>query len=200
MTGIWNDSAYSSYHTQSPRIRSFGGGATGGLDDRFDLMLFSSSIIAPGRITYQNGSLTPVGNDGLHYQDSINRPPNAAVSQSVANALHNASDHLPVYAEFDFAPVIGVEEIAKGDIGLIVFPNPSGNEVMLSCMFLQAGPLTITVYDNLARAVKIFRDENKVQGIYKRKIASEGELQAGNYFVRITTSSGEAFSALFTVK
>src|SRR5205823_2284231 len=81
MPGIWNDPAYSAYHTQSPRTRSFGGGATGGLDDRFDLILFSSSIEQPGRVTYKTGSLTPIGNDGLHYGDSINRPPNVAVPQ-----------------------------------------------------------------------------------------------------------------------
>ena len=200
MTGVWNDPAYSFYHTQSPRVRSFGGGATGGLDDRFDLMLFSASVVDPGRITYQAGSMTPVGNDGLHYGDSINRPPNAIVSQVVADALHCASDHLPVYAEFIFAPVIGVEEIAKEDIELKVFPNPSGNDAMLSCKLAHAMPLTITVYDEFARVVKILRDENKSPGIYKKKLAGRGELRAGNYFVRVTISSGEAFSALFTIE
>ena len=43
--GIWNSNAsFSSIHTQSPRIRSFGGGSTGGMDDRFDLMLNSYSL------------------------------------------------------------------------------------------------------------------------------------------------------------
>ena len=39
LTGIWNNSAYAPYHTQSTRLRQFGGGATGGMDDRFDLIL-----------------------------------------------------------------------------------------------------------------------------------------------------------------
>lgn len=200
MTGVWNDSAYSHYHTQSPRVRSFGGGATGGLDDRFDLMLFSASMIEPGRITYQPGTMTPVGNDGLHYGDSINRPPNAAVSQTIADALHYASDHLPVYADFDFAPVIGIEEISRTDISLKIFPNPSQHEVMLSCNLKNSGNVTVTVYDAFARVVKILHDENVVRGIYKRKIAGERELQSGNYFVRITSSAGESFSALFTAQ
>jgi hypothetical protein len=42
------------------------------------------------------------GNDGNHFNDSINRLPNAAVPDSIANALHNASDHLPVTARFIF--------------------------------------------------------------------------------------------------
>lgn len=104
MTGIWNDSNYKSYHTQSTRTRSFGYGATGGLDDRFDMILYSNSIKNNGRITFTAGSLTPYGNDGHHYNDSINKIPNTAVSQTTANALHYGSDHLPVYAVFNFFP------------------------------------------------------------------------------------------------
>lgn len=103
LTGNWNQSQYSSYHTQSPRVRQFGGGATGGMDDRFDLILMSQTIIDEGGISYVPGSYTVYGNDGNHFNDSINRPPNTAVSQAIANALHNASDHLPVYANFSFA-------------------------------------------------------------------------------------------------
>jgi hypothetical protein len=44
----------------------------------------------------------PYGNDGNHFNDSINHLPNAAVPDSIANALHNASDHLPVSARFVF--------------------------------------------------------------------------------------------------
>lgn len=102
MTGTWNNGAYSPYHTQSTRTRAFGGGATGGLDDRFDLILYSRAVSQPGRIQYLTNSLTPIGNDGNHYNDSINRPPNTAVPDSVANALEFASDHLPVSARFVF--------------------------------------------------------------------------------------------------
>lgn len=103
LVGNWsNNGTFDSYHTQSTRIRNFGGGATGGLDDRFDMILISQSIMNAGGITYYSGSYVPYGNDGNHFNDSINRPPNAVVSQQVADALHYASDHLPVYATFGF--------------------------------------------------------------------------------------------------
>lgn len=102
LPGTWNNSAYASYHTQSTRTRSFGDGATGGLDDRFDMILMSQAIINSGGITFVPGSYSVYGNDGNHYNDSINRPPNNAVGQTVANALHYASDHLPVIASFSF--------------------------------------------------------------------------------------------------
>ena len=107
MPGTWNSGAYAQYHTQSPRVRAFGGGATGGLDDRFDLILYSTAMSGPGNVHYVPGSLIPFGNDGNHYNDSINRLPNTAVSAQVAQALHNASDHLPVSVRvvFDSPPL-----------------------------------------------------------------------------------------------
>ncbi len=105
MPGTWNNAAYAPYHTQSTRTRQFGGGANGGLDDRFDLILMSQSIINSGGIHYVNDSYIPYGNDGLHYNDSINQPPNLAVGQVVANALHYSSDHLPVEVTLSFEAV-----------------------------------------------------------------------------------------------
>ena len=102
LAGTWNNAAYSIHHTQSTRTRSFDDGATGGLDDRFDMILMSQAIINSGGITFTPGSYDVYGNDGIHYNDSINRPPNNAVGQLVANALHYATDHLPVIAAFTF--------------------------------------------------------------------------------------------------
>lgn len=104
LTGTWNQYTYRQHHTQSTRVRSFGNGSTGGLDDRFDMILMSPQIMSSGGITYIPGTYTPYGNDGNHYNDSINQPPNNAVGQTIANALHYASDHLPVFATFLFEP------------------------------------------------------------------------------------------------
>lgn len=116
MPGIWNNAAYAPYHTQSTRTRSFGNGATGGLDDRFDMILYSNGVKNSGGIKFIPGTYTPYGNDGNHYNDSINQIPNNAVSQTIANALHYASDHLPVYATFEFgnATVMNLKVIPEG--------------------------------------------------------------------------------------
>ena len=102
LSGTWNNPNYALYHTQSPRTRQFNGGATGGMDDRFDMILFSPAVMDSGGVYYIPGSFINYGNDGEHYNDSINRPPNNAVGQTIANALHYSSDHLPVYASFRF--------------------------------------------------------------------------------------------------
>jgi len=102
LPGTWNNEAYASYHTQSPRTRQFQGGATGGMDDRFDMILMSQAVIDTGDIYYLQDSYFAYGNDGNHYNDSINRMPNTAVSQTIANAIHYASDHLPILVDLVF--------------------------------------------------------------------------------------------------
>lgn len=99
---LWNNSANKVYHTQSPRVRSFGGGSTGGMDDRFDLMMFSNGIVQSGGMYYVPNSFVAYGNDGNHYNDSINKQPNTAVTPDIADGIHYASDHLPIYAKFTF--------------------------------------------------------------------------------------------------
>ncbi len=117
MTGVWNNSTYSFYHTQSTRVRAFGGGATGGVDDRFDLILYSKAVTDGNGISYLSNSMTAFGNDGNHYNDSINHLPNTAVSQAVAEALHAGSDHLPVVATFVFSNTFA-------DLGATAFIAP----------------------------------------------------------------------------
>jgi len=109
MPGTWNQLQYAQYHTQSPRTRQFGGGANGGMDDRFDMILFSQAVFETGDISYVPNSYTAYGNDALHYNDSINRPPNNAVGQTIADAIHYASDHIPVFASFTFDNPIPVD-------------------------------------------------------------------------------------------
>ena len=124
ISGTWNNGAYAPYHTQSTRTRAFGGGATGGLDDRFDMILFSRAIAqGEGRVSFVGGSIVPIGNDGNHYNDSINQLPNTAVPDSVANALHYASDHLPITAQFVFrSPTVSSQFIVNSGWNLVSVP------------------------------------------------------------------------------
>ncbi len=69
----------------------FGGGASGGMDDRFDLLLVSNSLPQPGGMDVLVNSHTTFGNDGNHFDLAINNGANGAVADSVANALHAAA-------------------------------------------------------------------------------------------------------------
>ncbi len=99
--GSWHNSiAYAAVHTQSSRFEQFGGGAGGGLDDKFDFIFTYYELNNSSGIEYISDSFTTYGNDGAHFNQSVNDGDNTAVPDSVADALHDASDHLPVYADF----------------------------------------------------------------------------------------------------
>ena len=101
--GTYRNSEYAIYHTQSPRTSQFGGGASGGMDDRFDYILFSDSLMDSNKTFVIKDSYEVMGNDGNHYDMAINVSPNSAVSQELADALHDASDHLPVSVDLVFS-------------------------------------------------------------------------------------------------
>lgn len=100
MSGVWNNPAYASYHSQSPCAGSPCVGSSGGMDDRFDLFLHSYSLHDGLGLDVVDGILPSgygaYGNDGFHYNASIDAGGNVAVGTTVATALRLASDHLPV--------------------------------------------------------------------------------------------------------
>ncbi|MBK6767090.1 MAG: hypothetical protein IPG71_12550 [bacterium] len=99
--GSWHNSAtYAAIHTQSPRLGNLGdGGATGGMDDRFDFLLPTYAFQTLPSWQVVPGSYTTFGNDGAHFQESINTGTNFAVPDSIADALYLSSDHIPVFLD-----------------------------------------------------------------------------------------------------
>ena len=113
MTGEWHaNSFYANIHTQSTRTTSFDGGATGGLDDRFDFVFISNDLqTGANKAKYVDNSYTAIGNDGAHYNTSLLNPSsNGAVPDDVANALYQMSDHLPVYLEIQVGGGVGITD------------------------------------------------------------------------------------------
>ena len=101
--GNWsNNPSFASIHTQSPNNDNDGapGGAVGGgMDDRFDFMLLSASLLDGLDFDYVANSYVAYGQDGQHYNKDINDPPVIPEGIAVANALHASSDHLPIYLD-----------------------------------------------------------------------------------------------------
>ncbi|NPD84718.1 hypothetical protein HNS38_08115 [Lentimicrobium sp. L6] len=92
-----NNSSYANIHTQSTRSSQFGGGATGGMDDRFDMIFVSTDILSGAeRVRYVSDSYHAFGQDGQRFNQSIRVPSNSTAPDSIINALYYMSDHLPV--------------------------------------------------------------------------------------------------------
>ena len=96
-TGKWHDNRkYTLYHTQSTRTEG-GCFAGGGMDDRFDFILLSGSIMDSARgISYIPDSYETIGQDGEGFNSSLRISDNESVPEEIAGALYEFSDHLPV--------------------------------------------------------------------------------------------------------
>ena len=99
--GTWTaNSTFADVHTQCPILSGNVCFSGGGLDDRFDFILMNRHLLFDSaRLVYMPGTYKAIGNDGLHYNKSINTSPtNTSAPAAVINSLVKASDHLPVVA------------------------------------------------------------------------------------------------------
>ena len=122
--GHWvrNESAHVEKFTQSTRTAQLNdGGASGGLDDRFDFILFSDHFTSKDPdIKYLEGSYKVIGNDGNHFNKSIIDGANSAVPDSIAEAIYLASDHYPVVAKVVFTSKSSTSPVAHAGGDMMV--------------------------------------------------------------------------------
>lgn len=207
LTGTWNQSAYAPYHTQSTRTRAINdSGATGGLDDRFDMILNSKAATEEGRIKYIPGSLKPLGNDGNHYNDSINQRPNTAVPDSIADALCYGSDHLPVTALYKFDPHPNSIKVISQNIPDVFtlhqnYPNPfnPATKIRFDIAMNQRDNVRLIVYDGLGKEIAELVNEKLNAGSYEVEFHS-GQLTSGVYFYKLTSGSFSEIKKMVLVK
>lgn len=168
--GNWNSNPqFAPFHTQSTRRYSDECFSSGGLDDRFDFILMSDEVyMGFNRIRYINNSYHAVGNDGRHFDMSVDQNGNDVVPPVVAEALYDGSDHLPVTMKMLVFAHLEVEEHACG--GFTVYPNPASNQLEVSVNG------TYRISNLLGQTVLSGRDS--------RRIDVSG-LPAGFYFLSI---------------
>ena len=109
----WQDNTSMQYAwTQSPcktgDVGCASGDATGGMDDRFDLILPTLNWNDGAGLELVPGSYVSVGNDGLHHNSSIQDPPTIPEGATYASALHSVSDHLPVRLDLRLPALLSV--------------------------------------------------------------------------------------------
>ncbi len=186
MIGNWhNNGAFAAIHTQSTRTLQFGGGASGGLDDRFDMLLVSDSVLEDGGMFILKNTYTAFGNDGNHFNLAINNGNNSSVPDSIADALHTASDHLPVYADFVFDGVNFVKAINPTTFSISQnYPNPFTSETKFEFTLLSSNHVSIKLYNLLGQEITTVLDENRQSGVHEVSF-SDDSLPAGLYILRI---------------
>jgi len=128
--GKWPKRKHRLIQTQSTRTSNFGGGYGGGLDDRFDLILTSYGFKRSEELAYVADSYVAYGNDGKHFNKAVNDGKNKSVSNDIADALYEASDHLPVIIELklpEIKPKPG-DWSSKTDFGKFEFAVSPGSD------------------------------------------------------------------------
>ena len=102
----WGGESNALKHTQSPLLNQQGGLIGGGLDDRFDFQFLSPTLLDGDGVSLIDGTYRSLGNDGQHYNMSINTgnnsyfPGDTARGNTLADQLYLASDHLPLIADY----------------------------------------------------------------------------------------------------
>jgi len=129
--GTWNNQwAYRVFHTQDP----FG---LGGMDDRFDQILLSASLIDGAGAHYigdpdiphslstwddPNHSYTAWGNDGTSFGQTLTTVGNTMVGEAIAQAIIDCAGnggHIPVFLDLRAPAKVGSQEtIDFGDVAL----------------------------------------------------------------------------------
>ena len=189
--GNWNNNYnYSNYHTQSTHKNNDSNcHSSGGMDDRFDFILMSENIYG-GRdgIRYNGGSYNALGNDGLRFNQSVNSPANQAVSQEVANALFNNSDHLPVTMELTVYCNEDVNEQNFNVLSFDIFPNPASKEINIRFYQENLNRANIVMFNTLGQTV--YYNELFANDCLTEHVIDVENLPKGLYFLKITNADG----------
>jgi hypothetical protein len=199
--GNWEDNPlYSHTHTQSTRTRQFGGGATGGLDDRFDFIFVSNDVInGTNQLKYIPNTYKAFGNDGHHMNDSLTAlPSNPDIPENIIYNLYNQSDHLPVimkvYLNFDAS--IPCNSLINDD-PLQLYPNPSSGNIDFSIKLNNKTNAELELFTSTGQLKQIFLIEPGNAGQY---IISVKNLESGVYIARLLTDKNVLSKKLIVVR
>lgn len=186
--GNWSDNdTFKAIHTQATRISAAGfgsGGASGGLDDRFDFIMMSENLKDAADLNYVANSYKAFGNNGNCFNERIDHYDcDGAYSLPLRQNLYNMSDHLPVVMQLQtnkhFLAI--TEPGAKNGISL-----PAGNiandllQVKLDAALRKGSALSI--YNNLGQIIRTLYTTGKSDMI----TVYTGDLPTGMYFLRLT--------------
>ena len=188
--GEWNNNnQFAAFHTQSTRNYSDECFSSGGLDDRFDFILMADEIaFSYNHLRYVQGSYHAVGNDGRHFNMSVNQGNNTAVPDEVAEALFDGSDHLPVTMKIAVDVHLGVEDLEAQSLYATVAPNPASDRAVVSFFNPTQGQVQLELYTLQGQLLQRYTAELS-EGSQQFELALH-DITTGFYFLRIKHDGG----------
>ena len=188
--GHWNNNAqFASVHTQSTRTSSDGCFVTGGLDDRFDLVMVSQYLYY-GIYGMQvlTDSYHALGQDGERFNGSIVSPQNNSVPSAVSTALYQMSDHLPVIVDFTVNATTGIADRANNFMMQVV--NPVRDNLQISLQTEEESRITFEIYAVNGQLLSAF-DEQFSEG--RQTITLPFDFPKGIYVLKATNDKHQQF-------
>ena len=189
--GEWNNSyQFARFHTQSTRNGNTTCFSDGGLDDRFDFILMADEIkYSYKHLRYVPNSYKAIGNDGYHFNQSINQGYNYVVPAEVTQALFDCSDHLPVTMKiFTDVPGLGVDESEVTTLEASVAPNPASDVTMVNFFNPSAGLVQFELYSLQGQLVQR-QSEHFGNGAQQVELDLQ-DVSQGFYLLRIRHQKG----------
>lgn len=188
--GEWNNNnQFAAYHTQSTRSYSEECFSGGGLDDRFDFILMADEIkFSYNHMRYVNNSYHAVGNDGRHFNQSVDQGTNTSVPAEVAEALFDGSDHLPVTMKIAVDVHLGVEDNEAQSLYASVAPNPARDVAKVEFFNPSRGQVQFDLYSLQGQLVQ--RETGAFdEGSQRSELDLQG-LPKGFYLLNIKHQNG----------
>lgn len=200
----WDNSANQIHHTQSTRSSEVlpDGGSTGGLDDRFDMILHSQAVADPGGIRFIAGSYVPYGNSGNLWNKSVTDIANTAYPDSIKTALYYASDHLPVVAKYLCTGPNSVERISTTPSGFRLeqnYPNPFNPSTRIRFSLEKRSEIKLTISDILGRNVAVVAEGTFDAGTYEGMWDGK-DAPSGVYLLRLETGGASLSRKIVLLK
>lgn len=186
--GYWHNNAqFASLHTQSTHSQEADCFSSGGLDDRFDIILVSPYIYyGSDRIHLVEGSYHALGQDGERFNGSVLTPVNNSVPNQVANALYQQSDHLPVIMDMAIDAHVGVREREHDFFVKVV--NPVRETLQIELQSNESGPYTIELFTMDGRFLHRYQEDLE-EGL--NQISYPFPYGQGAYLVRFQHKNGQ---------
>lgn len=200
--GNWhNSSYYAKWHTQSTRTTNVDDGASGGLDDRFDFVLVSKSLLDKADWKILPDTYQSFGNNGKVFNLDINHERNTSVPDSIANALYYASDHLPVCVDFVWNDPTAIDQKAKSVANNFelynCYPNPFNSSTVISYAVKTASEIQLDIFNLNGQWIETIQKGYHTAGQYK-VVYQPQQLNSGIYFIRLTgTTNIKVTKALY---
>ena len=181
--GNWNsNSSFASIHTQSTRKDDNNGGCfvSGGMDDRFDFILMDNQMEDENStVKYVTNSYKAFGNDGAAFNEDLRISNNSVVSDTIAQALYDMSDHLPVVMQIEISSTTSIVNELESHISYN-FSNPINNQVFVTS---SKEKISLSLIDITGKTLKktFFSNQPKLvvsdipSGIYLLKIEDKYE-------------------------